>query len=79
LDNTKVRFSISGLNKWLHQHGFIYKQPKGVPHKFDKKQTEFIEQYNELKANVTDEPILFMDAMHPTQATIRRPKSAMVE
>jgi len=66
----KVRFSISGLNKWLHQHGFSYKQPKGVPHKFDEeKQAKFIEQYNELKANVTNESILFMDAMHPTQAT----------
>ncbi|EWH10649.1 transposase-like protein [Catenovulum agarivorans DS-2] len=27
-----IRFSISGLNKWLHQQGFSYKQPKGVPH-----------------------------------------------
>jgi transposase len=31
----EVCFSLSGLNKWLHQHGFTYKQPKGVPHKFD--------------------------------------------
>lgn len=66
----KIRFSISGLNKWLHQHGFSYKKPKGVPHKFDiKKQTDFIEYYELLKSQVTDEPILFIDAMHPTQAT----------
>jgi len=65
-----VHFSISGLNKWLHQKGFSYKKPKSVPHKFDaNKQAEFIEQYNQLKAQVTDETILFMDAMHPTQAT----------
>ena len=66
----KVRFSVSDLNKWLHQHGFSYKQPKGVPHKFDEiKQANFIEQYDTLKSSVGDEPILFMDAMHPTQAT----------
>ena len=23
------------MNKWLHYNGFSYKQPKGVPHKFD--------------------------------------------
>lgn len=61
-----IRFSISGLNKWLHQNGFSYKKPKGVPHKFDaEKQAEFIKYYNQLKAQVTDESILFMDAMHP--------------
>jgi len=66
----EIRFSISGLNKWLHQHNFSYKQPKGVPHKFDEeKQADFIKMYTELKAQVVDEPILFMDAMHPTQAT----------
>ena len=69
-ENCGVRFSISGLNKWLHQQGFSYKQPKGVPHKFDEvKQANFIKQYDTLKSSVGDEPILFMDAMHPTQAT----------
>jgi len=66
----EIRFSISGLNKWLHQHNFSYKYPKGVPHKFnEEKQADFIEKYTELKAQAVDEPILFMDAMHPTQAT----------
>jgi len=66
----EVRFSLSGLNKWLHQNSFSYKKPKGIPHKFDiEKQAKFIEHYNQLKAQVTDETILFMDAMHPTQAT----------
>tara|TARA_R110001583_G_scaffold172109_2_gene325818 strand:+ start:278 stop:862 length:585 start_codon:yes stop_codon:yes gene_type:complete len=66
----EIRFSISGLNKWLHQHNFSYKYPKGVPHKLDEeKQADFIEKYTELKAQVADEPILFIDAMHPTQAT----------
>lgn len=66
-----VEYSVSGLNKWLHQHGFSYKKPKGVPHKFDaEKQAEFIKHYEELKASLNDdEPLLFMDAVHPTQAT----------
>lgn len=65
-----VRFSISGFNKWLHLHGFSYKYPKGVPHKFDEeKQADFIDKYIELKSQAFDEPILFMDASHPTQAT----------
>ena len=66
-----VEYSIPGLQKWLHRNGFSYKQPKGVPHKYDQeKQDVFIEEYNELKATVaSDEPILFMDATHPTQAT----------
>ncbi|MCG6202811.1 winged helix-turn-helix domain-containing protein [Psychromonas antarctica] len=66
-----VEYSISGLQKWLHCNGFSYKQFKGVPHKYDQeKQDTFVEKYNELKAVVaSDEPILFMDAIHPTQAT----------
>ena len=66
-----IKYAVSGMNKWLHNNGFSYKQPKGVPHKFDEvKQAEFKKFYEELKANATeDEPILFMDAVHPTQAT----------
>jgi transposase len=66
-----VEYSIPGLQKWLHRNGFSYKQLKGVPHKYEQeKQDIFVEEYNELKATVSsDEPILFMDATHPTQAT----------
>ena len=73
----KITYSVSGLNKWLHQNGFSYKQPKGVPHKFDEqKQAAFIEEYEGYEGyegsrdSVSDdEPIVFMDAVHPTQAT----------
>jgi transposase len=66
-----VEYSISGMNKWLHQHGFSYKKPKGVPHKFNaEKQAEFIRYYKDLKSSLAeDEPLLFIDAVHPTQAT----------
>jgi transposase len=66
-----VEYTVAGLNKWLHQHNFSYKQPKGVPHKFDtEKQAAFIDAYKALKTSLSDdEPLLFMDAVHPTQAT----------
>ena len=45
-DKHQIRFSIPGLNKWLHQQGFSYKKPKGVPHKFSPElQADFIEKY----------------------------------
>lgn len=66
-----IQYTVSGLNKWLHQHGFTYKKPKGVPHKADTdKQAAFVEKYKALKASLSeDEVLLFMDAVHPTQAT----------
>ena len=66
-----IKYTVSGLNKWLHQQGFTYKKPKGVPHKADvEKQEEFIEHYESLKASLPeDQVLLFMDAVHPTQAT----------
>ena len=68
-----IVYTVSGLNKWLHQHGFTYKKPKGVPHKTDAdKQAKFVEKYETLKAGLSEsEVLLFMDAVHPTQATQR--------
>jgi transposase len=70
-DKWSISFSIPGMNKWLHRHAFSYKKPKGFPHKANPKlQEEFIAEYEKLKDEVGyDEPILFMDAVHPTQAT----------
>ncbi|MFC0181033.1 IS630 family transposase, partial [Thorsellia kenyensis] len=66
----QVYFTVSGMHKWLIRHGFSYKKPKGTPHKFDvEKQNKFIETYQSLKDTVGEEPILFIDAVHPTQAT----------
>ena len=66
-----ISFTVSGLHKWLHRNGFSYKKPKGHPHKADKeKQARFIEEYNKLKASTDSlEPIVFMDSVHPSQAT----------
>lgn len=69
--NFDVRYTVAGLHKWLHRNGFSYKKAKGLPHKADAElQKQFVSKYNELKQEVGDkEPILFMDAVHPTQAT----------
>ena len=55
----------------MHQKDFTYKKPKGIPHKADAdKQAEFVEHYEALKVTLPeDEVVLFMDAVHPTQAT----------
>ncbi len=67
----QVTFSVAGMTKWLHRQGFNYKKPVGTPHKCDMdKQQQFIERYNALKAECgQNEPILFIDAVHPTQST----------
>lgn len=64
-----VSYTVAGMNKWLHHHSFSYKKPKGVPRKLKpEEQQPFIEYYSEvLKFN--DAPVLFMDAVHPTQST----------
>jgi len=66
-----VLFTVAGMHKWLHRHGFSYKKPKGLPHKSDAElQEAFVTKYEALKEEVgTDEAILFMDSVHPTQAT----------
>jgi transposase len=66
-----VTYTVAGMHKWLHRNGFSYKKPKGLPHKADVElQKEFVAKYNQLKQDVReDEPILFMDSVHPTQAT----------
>jgi transposase len=66
-----VRYTVSGMTKWLKEHKFSYKYPKNVPAKADQaKQEEFIEKYLALVADTPlDEPILFMDSAHPTMAT----------
>jgi transposase len=71
LETYQVLFTVSGLHKWLHHHGFVYKKPKGVPRKTDRaRQEAFIATYKALKSQVQDnEHIVFLDAVHPTQAT----------
>ena len=62
----ELDYTVSGL----HHNGFSYKQPEGVPHKFDEAQQAFIEAYGALKASCDkDKSIVFIDAVHPTLST----------
>jgi transposase len=66
------KYTLSGMTKWLKSHGFSYKKPVAQPAKADSaKQSEFIEEYKVLReqAALSDEPIVFIDAVHPTMAT----------
>jgi transposase len=67
----QVNYTVSGMTKWLQQHDFSYKKPKAVPAKADTEQQEtFIEKYLQLvEETPKDEPIIFIDAVHPTMAT----------
>jgi transposase len=62
-----VKYSISGMCRWLKQQGFCYKKPATVPGKMDpQKQEAFQHQYQTLKKELkTSEVILFMDGVHP--------------
>jgi len=66
-----IRYTIPGMNKWLHRNGFSYRKPSGVPHKYSAEARQaFVEAYEALKQRAgDDEPILFIDGVHPTQGT----------
>ncbi len=53
----QITYTVAGMNKWLHHNGFLYKQPKAIPHKFNPEVQEgFIQHY--LVGTFSDEIIL---------------------
>jgi transposase len=66
-----ISYSVEGMTKWLHAHGFSYKKPKGTPLKADPlQQEEFIAYYEKLMNETPEsEPIEFGDGVHPTMAS----------
>ncbi len=63
-----IKYTVTGMTKWLERNDFVYKKPKSIPSKLDEqKQEDFIEYYNKLKANTDNinSVIMFMDAVHP--------------
>lgn len=64
-------YTVSGMTKWLHENKFSFKKPKKVPAKVnEEKQKAFVETYNNLVSTTpSNEPILHIDAVHPTMAT----------
>ena len=67
LGKYQVKYTVSGITKWLERNDFVYKAPKLIPGKLDEaKQQEFIKYYQNLTAKASkNEIIMFMDAVHP--------------
>jgi transposase len=66
-----VVYAHRGMANFLRLHGFSHKKPKSNPRDVNPAaQRKFINEYKELVKNTPeDEPILFMDAVHPTMNT----------
>jgi transposase len=66
-----ISYTVNGMTNWLKSNGFSYKKPKGTPAKADPiAQKEFIEEYEKvIKSTPDNEPVLFIDGVHPTMAT----------
>ena len=63
-----VKYTVTGITKWLERNDFVYKNPKHVPSKLDEqKQQDFIDYYSKLKQSIDSSTsmIMFMDAVHP--------------
>lgn len=67
----KVEYTVPGMTSWLKNHKFSYKQPKVIPAKADPIEQEiFVKKYEQLKKTApANEPILFIDGVHPTMST----------
>jgi transposase len=63
----EVSYTASGMTALLHRLGYVYKKPKLVPGKADPvAQEAFLAEYEEVKKNKgEDDPVYFMDAVHP--------------
>jgi len=61
----------STIRNWLQSNEFSYKKPVLRPKSDPEKQIEFVEDYEQIanKAALHNEPVLFGDAVHPTQQT----------
>jgi transposase len=66
-----IIYTVPGMTSWLKNNGFSYKKAKGIPAKANcEEQSKFIEAYQKLKKEKgEEEPILFLDGVHPTMAT----------
>ena len=66
-DTFEVSYTESGMTALLHRLGYVYKKPKLVPGKADPEaQKEFLVEYDNIKdSKGEDDPVYFMDAVHP--------------
>jgi transposase len=63
----KVKYSTKGMTNLLGRMGFVYKKPKAIPGKADRKEQEkFIQKYRKLKREKQkQDKIYFVDGAHP--------------
>lgn len=56
-----IKYSNSGMTNWLHENGFSYKKPVGIPAKANEElQKEFVKKYEEIEKNLKkEEEIVF--------------------
>lgn len=73
-----IRYSVSAVVKLLHRLGFNYKKTKGVGIGAGRQaQEQFVEQLNEILAQVDEnQAIYFNDAVHPQHNT--RPNHSLI-
>jgi transposase len=57
------------MTYWLKHNGFSFKKPKGFPFKYKLEDQEEFKRTYEMLKKTTSDPIVFMDAAHPTMAT----------
>lgn len=80
-----VSYIIASINKWLHHHGFSYKNLKGATHKLKPKEQQALIDYYKGKLKSDDAPVLLMDTIHSTQliklscSSIRKGQDKLVE
>ena len=67
-----IDYSISGMTDLLHRLDFTYKKSKLVPAKADaNKQQEFLEELKNIREKKGEQdPILYMDGVHPQHNTM---------
>jgi hypothetical protein len=67
-------YTVPGMQSWMHNHGFVYKNPKGIPAKANPEaQAKFILGYeNLMNSTPEDEPILFGDSGAPLRTLFCR-------
>ena len=62
-DRFGVKYTVNGVTSLLHDLGFSYKKPKGVPGKVNiDKQRDFISRYKRIRHKGL---VYFADSMHP--------------
>lgn len=68
----KMKYTVAGMNSLLIKLKFVYKGLKETPAKANMEAQEaFVAEYKKIKrlAGIFNEPMLFIDSVHPTQAT----------